>query len=167
MGRVLSRSPVDRRLEAVERGEAGLPSSRCVAASLPPSDDAMALPAPKGQTPSSKSVRPPWANALRPCTWSISIWVRVKCWVCAVRPVPVNRPWPVYWSACGRPSVARCDWTVRTSIAGIAINSALTLATCRKTSNCSAAASPRTLRASARPIRRKSWRRRNRLAFTK
>lgn len=168
MGRVLS--PIDQLIAVWKQWSGAKLAYRRLDALLqafPPSDDAMALPAPKGQiTFEQVSAGPPGQRAATLHMVNFNLGAGEVLGVLGASGSGKST-WPVSWSACGRPSVARCVWTVRIFTAGIVISSARTSATCRKTSSCSAAASPRTSRVSARPIRRKSSSPRNRPASTK
>lgn len=165
MGRVLS--PIDQLIAVWKQWSGAKLAYRRLDALLqayPPTDEAMALPAPKVRSRSNKSAPARPGNAQRLCTWSISTWVPGKCWACSGLPAPVNRPWPGCWSASGRRWAARYASTARTFIAGTATTSAPTSVTCLRTSNCSAAASPKTSPDSVRRTRKKSSKPRNRPA---
>jgi ABC-type protease/lipase transport system fused ATPase/permease subunit len=95
MGRVLS--PIDQLIAVWKQWSGAKLAYRRLDALLqafPPSDEAMALPAPKARLPLSKSVPAHRGNARRPCTWSTSRLARAKCWACSVLPGPASRPWP-------------------------------------------------------------------------
>ncbi len=110
----------------------------------------MSLPAPKGNISVEQLILTP-PGAFQPILKGISFNVTAVPRSAFSAPAPrASRPWRARCWASGRRKAARCAWTAPTSPNGSVRNSVRTLATCRRTSSCSMAASATTSPALAR-----------------